>query len=204
MKFRGWIALLLASFLTAPAAAQVSDVEEFVDAVRDRDGTVAMDLLRARGPSVLNHRDASGDTALLTAIANRDTNWILFFLQEGANPNLASEDGETPLIAAARLGYDDAVDALLKSGAEVDRSNRLGETPLIVAVQRRHKSIVEKLLKAGADPDVTDAAAGYSARDYARRDNRARDILSLIEANGQKKVRKAESKPVTLDEFKLD
>ena len=204
MKFTGWIALLAAALLTAPATAQVSDVEGFVEAVRDRDGAKAMDLLRARGSFVLNHRDASGETALLAAIANRDTNWIRFFLQEGANPDLAAEDGETPLIAAARLGYDDAVEALLTGGAEVDRSNRLGETPLIVAVQRRHKSVVETLLKAGADPDVADAAAGYSARDYARRDNRARDILSLIEASAKKKVRKSESKAVTLDEFKLD
>ena len=39
---------------------------------------------------------------------------------------------------------------------------------------------IRLLLNAGADPDRTDAAAGYSARDYATRDTRARDILKLI------------------------
>jgi ankyrin repeat protein len=57
----------------------------------------------------------------------------------------------------------------------------MGETPLIIAVQQRETPIVRLLLDAGADPDRTDAAAGYSARDYATRDTRARDILKLIE-----------------------
>ena len=59
-------------------------------------------------------------------------------------------------------------------GAKVDGANRMGETPLIVAVQQRQTPIVRRLLAAGANPDKTDNAAGYSARDYAQRDNRAR------------------------------
>ena len=54
----------------------------------------------------------------------------------------------------------------------------MGETPLIVAVQQRQPPIVKLLLAAGADPDKTDSAAGYSARDYAKRDSRAREICS--------------------------
>jgi hypothetical protein len=42
------------------------------------------------------------------------------------------------------------------------------------------------LLAAGANPDKTDNAAGYSARDYAARDNRSRDIFKLIEAKKPK------------------
>ena len=40
--------------------------------------------------------------------------------------------------------------------------------------------MVKLLLDAGADPDRTDNVAGYSARDYASRDPRSRDILKLI------------------------
>jgi len=39
---------------------------------------------------------------------------------------------------------------------------------------------VKLLLDHGANPDHTDAVAGYSARDYATRDPRARAILKLI------------------------
>ena len=204
MKVLVWIALLAASLFSAPATAQVSDVEGFVKAIRERDGTKALELMRARGALVLNHRDSRGDTGLLAAIGNRDLTWTRFLLQEGANPNVASRDGETPLIAAARLGFEDAVDALLRRGAEVDASNRLGETPLIVAVQRRHKSIVKELLEKGANPDQADTAAGYSARDYARRDSRARDILALMESDESEPGEKTATKPVSMDEFKLD
>ena len=62
----------------------------------------------------------------------------------------------------------------------------MGETALIVAVQQRQVPIVKLLLAAGADPDQADSAAGYSARDYAKRDNRSREILKLIEAKKPK------------------
>jgi len=66
-------------------------------------------------------------------------------------------------------------------GAKVDAANRMGETPLIIAVQQREIPIIRKLLEAGANPDKTDSAAGYSARDYAARDTRSREILKMIE-----------------------
>ena len=102
-------------------------------------------------------------------------------------------DGETPLIAAARIGYMGALGDLLRLKAKVDAANRMGETALIVAVQNRHPDIVKVLLALGADPDKSDSAAGYSARDYAKRDTRSRDILKLIEAADAE--RKAASKP---------
>jgi hypothetical protein len=46
---------------------------------------------------------------------------------------------------------------------------------------------VKALLEAGADPDRTDNVAGYSARDYANRDPRARDIQKLINDKKPKK-----------------
>jgi ankyrin repeat protein len=62
----------------------------------------------------------------------------------------------------------------------VDATNRSGETALIVAVQQRDTRLVRQLLDRGADPDHADSVAGYSARDYASRDPRARDIQKLI------------------------
>ncbi|MEO7240159.1 MAG: ankyrin repeat domain-containing protein, partial [Sphingomicrobium sp.] len=50
------------------------------------------------------------------------------------------------------------------------------------AVQQRQREIVELLLAVGANPDKADSAAGLSARDYATRDSRSRDMLKLIEA----------------------
>ena len=89
-------------------------------------------------------------------------------------------------MAAARAGYFDGVGWLLGLGAKVDTTNKSGETALILAVQQREPSVVRALLNAGANPDKTDNSAGYSARDYASRDPRARDILKMIETKKPK------------------
>jgi ankyrin repeat protein len=57
---------------------------------------------------------------------------------------------------------------------------------LIIAVQLRQARAVKALLDAGANPDKNDFA-GYSARDYAARDSRSRQMSELIQAKKPKK-----------------
>ena len=178
---------LTVSLIAAPAAAQSQlGADNFVGAVRDRDGNKAMDLLGSKGMVALNMRDDKGDTGLIVAISRSDDEWTGFLLGQGADPNLAARNGDTPLIAAARVGYLEGAADLLRRGVKVDVANRMGETPLIVAVQARQVAIVKLLLSIGADPDKTDSAQGYSARDYAKRDNRGGEMLRLIEATKPK------------------
>lgn len=173
--------------IAAPAAAQLSPKSyDFLQAVQKRDGNRAIQLLNDNPPGIVNARDTDGDTPLIIAIQRSDPEWTAFLLKKGADLNLGGHGGDTPLIAASRVGFEDAVEWLLGLGAKVDAANRMGETPLIIAVQQRQAQIVKVLLEAGADPDKTDAAAGYSARDYAARDNRGRQILQLIEAKKPK------------------
>jgi uncharacterized protein len=186
--------LLAMLLVAAPAAAQMSmSSGDFVAAVRDRDGDKAMELLQTRGNQIINLRNDRGETALIVAIQRRDDTWTGFLLNQGADPNLAARNGETPLIAAARVGFMGALADLIRLRAKVDAANRMGETALIVAVQNRHPDIVKVLLALGADPDKADSAAGYSARDYAKRDTRSRDLIKLIEAADAE--RKAAAKP---------
>jgi ankyrin repeat protein len=173
--------------LAAPAVAQLNDPgQDFVEAVKNRDGDKALQLLNDHPTGLVNRRDGDGNTPLLITVARRDSEWTAYLLNKGADPNLAGKGGDTPLIVASRIGYDDAVEWLLEMGARVDATNRMGETALITAVQQRQATIVKALLAAGADPDKTDAAAGYSARQYAERDSRARDILQMINAKKPK------------------
>ena len=182
------VAVVAAGFMmaSAPAAGQMaSDGAAFVDAVRKSDGNAAKKIIDERGATVINARAYDGSTALAVAIGNRDEDWTAFLLNQGADPNLPSKGGETPLMAAARIGYDDAVGWLLGLGVKVDATNKMGETALIVAVQQRRARIVRALLAAGANPDKADTAAGLTARDYAKRDSRSREILQLIEASAK-------------------
>ncbi|MBA2467083.1 MAG: ankyrin repeat domain-containing protein [Sphingomonas sp.] len=176
-----------ASILATPVAAQApSDAHQFVTAVREREGNKAVELLRARGVPILNSHDEKGDTALVIAMGRRDDVWAGFLLGQGADPNLAARNGDTPLMAAARAGFAIGASDLVSRKARINAANRKGETALILAVQQRHLPIVRLLLAAGADPDKTDNAAGYSARDYAMRDARSREILRLIVARKPK------------------
>jgi uncharacterized protein len=170
----------------APAVAQLNaDSDQFVEAVEKRDGDKATDLIRSK-PRIVDSRNSKGDTGLIIAINRSDPNWTGFLLNEGADPNLPGSGGDTPLISAARVGFEDAAEWLLGKGAKVDGTNRMGETPLIVAVQQRQIPMIKLLLNAGANPDKSDTAAGFSARDYATRDTRSRQILQLIEAKKPK------------------
>ena len=175
---------LAALALTVPAAAQVGgfDGENFLKAVREVDGNKAMELLNKNSSTVLNYRgQGSGETALTIAARRRDSTWLGFLLGKGADPNAGDNRGETPLLIAARLGWVDGAETLLARSARVDGANRLGETPLIVAVQARQPQLVKLLLEKGADPDKRDHAAGFSARDYAKRDSRSAEMTRLIE-----------------------
>lgn len=172
--------------LGAPGAAQVGPSYEFLKAVRDSDGNKATQLLKSNPTGLVNIRASDGETALNIALARKDPDWTAFLINNGADTNLPGKGGDTPLIVAARGGFADAVGWLLTNGAKVDGTNRMGETALIVAVQQRHAPVVKALLEAGANPDKTDTAAGLSARDYAARDTRSRQMLQLIEAKKPK------------------
>ncbi len=186
---RGWLKAgitLAFAVLAVPAAAQSgftqSDGEAFLKAIEEGDNNAAIPLLEQPGSRVVNYKGYKGETALHIATRERYLDWVGYLLKKGADPNSTNRDGDTPLMIAARIGLDEAVDWMVRLGADVDMTNRRGETALIIAVQQKRPRIMERLLEAGADPDKTDHAAGYSARDYAKRDSRNPRLLELIES----------------------
>jgi len=186
--FRIAIAGLSLAVPAAPLLAQAGGYDgiQFVDSVRKKDGDKVTQAIQKNGRGIVNAKDVNGDTGLIVAITDRNDDFTAYLLNQGADPNLAGKGGDTPLIAAARVGFQDAAEWLLGQGAKVDGTNRMGETPLIIAVQQRQAALVKILLAAGANPDKPDSAAGLSARDYARRDGRSREIISAIEAKKPK------------------
>jgi uncharacterized protein len=183
--------------IAPPAQAQFSDSYNFLKAVRERKGDDAEKFLSEPGTVIVNTRDStSGETALHIVITRRDSTWLGYLLQKGANPNLADKKGTTPLMLATQLNYVEGIDLLVKKKVQVDQTNRSGETALILAVQLRNAEAVRALLKAGANPDKKDSRAGYSARDYAKQDGRATAIVAILENNGKTDATK---KPAELD-----
>lgn len=173
----------LAALVAAPLAAQsYSDGFTMLKAVREHDGTTVERILANPASTAVNARDAAtGEGVLHIIVRSRDITWLAFMLGRGARPDMGSNDGTTPLILAAQLGWRDGAEQLLARGANPNLGNGHGETPLIIAVQRRDLQIVRLLLSQRANPNQTDNVSGNSAIDYARQDPRAAPILRELE-----------------------
>ncbi len=185
---------VLFSASASPLQAQFSDSYNFLKAVKERKGEDATRLIELPGSGavLINTRDVTtGETALHIVTARRDSVWLGFLLQKGANPNVADKKNVTPLMLATQLGFKEGVEWLLKFNANIDQANRGGETALILAVQLRNAEMVRLLLKNGANPNKKDSVAGMSAREYAARDGRNNAISAIIESEAKPAAKKA-------------
>jgi uncharacterized protein len=184
MRMKRATGLVICAFMAmAPSAgiAQFSESYNFIKAVRDRDGAKATELVSKPGSIIVNTRDdKSGESALHIVTKGRDLGWMNFLLSRNAKTDQRDNQGNTPLMVAAQLGFVEGVQLLIKNRASVDLPNASGETPLIRAVQLRNGPMVQLLITAGANPAKADTIAGMSARDYAQRDSRATAILKII------------------------
>ena len=113
--------------------------------------------------------DFTGQTPFLRAAFSGDTATMRLLVQHGADPNLPTLAGTTPLMAAAGVGWVvaqtytespqaliDAVNLCLELGANVNAANSMGLTPLLGAINRGSNDIVELLVKRGARLDIKD------------------------------------------------
>jgi hypothetical protein len=84
----------------------------------------------------INGRDQAGATPLQHAVGARRTLAVEWLLMHGADPNLATASGDTPLhwAAASRVGAP-MVELLLRHGADAKACNERGQTPLDRAVE---------------------------------------------------------------------
>ncbi len=175
------------NFSAAPLSAQsYSEGYKFLEAVKKREGDVVEAALAGSAGRIVNtkHGD-TGETALHIVTRDRDLRWLRYLLSKGARADAIDRNGDTPLILATQLGWPEGVTALLQSGAKVDAGNVRGETPLILAVHKRDIPMIRFLMANGADPKRSDRIAGYSALDYAKRDDRTGTIVRLLETAQQ-------------------
>jgi ankyrin repeat protein len=113
--------------------------------------------------------DFTGQTPFLRAALSADTSTMRLLVERGADPNLPTLAGTTPLMAAAGVNWVvaqtytespqaqiDAVALCLELGADVNATNSMGLTALLGAVNRGSNDIVELLVRRGARLDIQD------------------------------------------------
>ncbi|HUO68789.1 MAG TPA: ankyrin repeat domain-containing protein [Gammaproteobacteria bacterium] len=131
-----------------------------------------------------------GATPFLRAAQSSDLVLMKLLLEHGADPKLDTDDGTTPLMVAAGIGWVEGVtyewsrDAnvetvkmLLDLGMDVNQHNSEGRTALMGAAHKGRNEIVQALVDHGADLDAHDigsrdtihklAGVNWRAIDYA-------------------------------------
>jgi uncharacterized protein len=113
--------------------------------------------------------DLTGQTPFLRAAAAGDLRVMRLLLDHGADPNLATDNGTTPLMVAAGVNwavaetFDEGNDALLAAvklthqlGNDVNAQNSMGLAAIHGAANRGANDVIEYLAASGARLDVAD------------------------------------------------
>ena len=116
-----------------------------------------------------NWANFDGQTPFLRAALSGDVTLMRLLLEHGADPNLGTSDGATPLMAAAGINwvvaqtysrsdaeYLDAAKLCLELGADVNAVNSQGFTAMHGAANRGFDAMVKLLADRGAKLDVKD------------------------------------------------
>ena len=121
-------------------------------------------------------------TRLHLAAFDGDDNTLNQLLNEGADVNSVTNEGETPLRLAAMKGHSGIVRSLLKWGADVNYLPPGTSSPLRVAVGRGHADIVALLLAKGADPEAVAAPKPVSPEEQAKA---REDVQKMLQEFGR-------------------
>lgn len=151
-----------------PETPDWSPLKTAVDALAEGGSMELLTLLLAHGADV-NGWDASHDTTpLLLACFRDDSAAVAALLRAGAEPNVTSSEGDTPLRWwVAKKDYE-TVRQLLEAGAHktINQFGGLeGLTPLGIAASNFDIPMIELLLRAGAKPEAVDDY-NKTARDH--------------------------------------
>jgi ankyrin repeat protein len=119
--------------------------------------------------SDLSWVDMTGQTPFLRAALAGDTTTMRLLLEHGADPNIATFEGTTALMAASGVNWTvaqtytespqaliDAINICLEHGADVNAVNSMGVTAMMGAANRGSNDIIRLLHAKGARLDAVD------------------------------------------------
>ena len=157
----------------------ISDGYTFLKAVRERDGARSPELDLATPSSTVDQhpRPSTGETALHIWCAPATKPGSPSCSAAAPGPTCQNNEGNTPLILAARSAGSTAPTMLLARAPRSISAISSGETPLIVAVQHARHPDGAPAAEPGCQSRPDRQSLGNSALDYARQDPRAAPIL---------------------------
>ncbi|CAB1112189.1 unnamed protein product [Ectocarpus sp. CCAP 1310/34] len=139
------------------------------------------ELLVSKGATA-SYRDAGGASVLVHASHAKMPKVVKALLEApasaGVDKDAASDEGVTPLIAAAMKGHVDIVDMLIGAKCNLDAVDKDGTNALMAAASNGHLEAATSLVKAGAALDKQNSD-GHSALMFAY--NGRAQVASLMD-----------------------
>ena len=187
-----------------------------------RKGSMAMVKLLVKHGANINTPNGFGSTALhvsavdgglegvpnfLDFIFGKYTKIMRFLLDNGADPHVRNNLGETPLLESAELGFQKGVELLLQHGAKVDTADNDGNTPLLAAAGNDGGlGVIKLLLKANADIDAVNEDGNTALHAAADFEEGSPKTIKLLLANGAdpNAVNKKGQTPLDLAQAELE
>jgi len=115
---------------------------------------------------------------LIEAVANIDQVSVNVLLAEGASVETVDQNGNTPLMIAAKIGNPRIVKILLAHNPDINRKNNNGNSALMIAAEHGQVFVAEQLIAHGADIYAKNAD-GFTAIEIAQRNGHAA-VLDLL------------------------
>lgn len=155
----------------APKTGDATTPLELVALAIEKGAAVNAQIIAGLPPrSTQGNNDSTpvGATPLFRAAKSSDADAVRLLLAAGADPNMPSRDGVSPLMAAAgqdwkidwSLGTEEGsietIRTLLGAGVDINLRNNKGETALHGAADRAANSVIAFLVEQGARLDVKD------------------------------------------------
>lgn len=121
---------------------------------------ISLTLLAVSGVEANSNTDTiKADTIeqnIFKAIRSIDYTSINILLSEGMDINTTNQQGNSPLIVAAKVGNLRILNIILSHNPDINARNDEGKTALMIAAETGQSQVVEKLLAHNADPSLKD------------------------------------------------
>lgn len=104
------------------------------------------------------------DNKIADAVTTSNVAELAQWAANGGDINAKTEEGNTLLMMASKIGDKPTVEFVLSQTPDLDAQNMAGATALMIAAKYGHDHVVKMLLKEGADPMIRNNGGITAAR----------------------------------------
>ncbi len=133
----------------------------FLNSVETKN-TLYLEALLLSNPEIKNCQNDNGNTALMLAVKNNNSDIIQLLINNNVDCNIRNNDGNNALMLAVKNDNSDIIQLLINNNVDCNIRNNDGNTALMLAVKNDNLDTVKKLLAAGSNPNIPNYKPTYT------------------------------------------